>query len=95
MTALGAPVSTAEVITTSIMGAGSARRRSSVRWGVARKIIAAVCGARNAAARRTHRSDHTALFWHNLWQCCTGRPEIPANTGNIGRTCVVAELICI
>ena len=41
MTALGAPVSTTQVITTSIMGAGSARRRSSVRWGVARKIIAA------------------------------------------------------
>ena len=41
MTAMGAPVSTTQVITTSIMGAGSARRRSSVRWGVARKIIAA------------------------------------------------------
>ena len=41
MTAIGAPVSTTQVITTSIMGAGSARRRSSVRWGVARKIIAA------------------------------------------------------
>ena len=41
MTALGAPVSTTQVITTSIMGAGSARRRTSVRWGVARKIIAA------------------------------------------------------
>ena len=38
---MGAPVSTTQVITTSIMGAGSARRRSSVRWGVARKIIAA------------------------------------------------------
>ena len=41
MTAFGAPVSTTQVITTSIMGAGSARRRSSVRWGIARKIIAA------------------------------------------------------
>ena len=41
MTAIGAPVSTTQVITTSIMGAGSARRRSSVRWGVARKIIGA------------------------------------------------------
>ncbi|SEH42193.1 MULTISPECIES: inorganic phosphate transporter [Atopobiaceae] len=41
MTALGAPVSTTQVVTTSIMGAGSARRRSSVRWGAARKIIAA------------------------------------------------------
>ena len=39
MTALGAPVSTTQVITTSIMGAGSARRRSSVRWGCARKIL--------------------------------------------------------
>lgn len=41
MTALGAPVSTTQVITTSIMGAGSARRVSSVRWGVARKIVSA------------------------------------------------------
>ena len=41
MTALGAPVSTTQVVTTSIMGAGSARRFSSVRWGVARKIIGA------------------------------------------------------
>lgn len=41
MTFLGAPVSTTQVITTSIMGAGSARRRSSVRWGVARRIIGA------------------------------------------------------
>jgi len=41
MTALGAPVSTTQVVTTSIMGAGSARRFTSVRWGVARKIISA------------------------------------------------------
>ena len=41
MTALGAPESTTQVVTTSIMGAGSARRFSSVRWGVARKIIGA------------------------------------------------------
>ncbi|MBQ9057970.1 MAG: inorganic phosphate transporter [Atopobiaceae bacterium] len=41
MTALGAPVSTTQVITTSIMGAGSAKRIKGVRWGVARGILAA------------------------------------------------------
>ena len=41
MTALGAPVSTTQVVTTSIMGAGSARRFSSVRWGVARQMLMA------------------------------------------------------
>ena len=41
MTALGAPVSTTQVITTSIMGAGSARSIKKVRWGTARSIIGA------------------------------------------------------
>ena len=40
MTALGAPVSTTQVITCAIMGAGSAKNKSAVRWGVAGKIIA-------------------------------------------------------
>ena len=39
MTALGAPVSTTQVITTSIMGAGSAKRFSSVKWGRAGGIV--------------------------------------------------------
>ena len=39
MTALGAPVSTTQVVTTSIMGAGSAKRRAGVRWVTARKIV--------------------------------------------------------
>lgn len=39
MTALGAPVSTTQVVTTSIMGAGSAKRRAGVRWVMARKIV--------------------------------------------------------
>ena len=41
MTFLGAPVSTTQVITTSIMGAGTAKRRSVVRWGVAGNIFMA------------------------------------------------------
>ena len=35
----GIPVSTTHVITSSIMGMGSARRISAVRWGVARSIV--------------------------------------------------------
>ena len=41
MTFLGAPVSTTQVITTSIMGVGSARRKSAVKWGVAGNISTA------------------------------------------------------
>ena len=41
MTRFGAPVSTTQIITTSIMGTGAARRASMVRWGVAEKIFAA------------------------------------------------------
>lgn len=41
MTFLGAPVSTTQVITTSIMGAGSAKRKTAVRWGVAGNIFTA------------------------------------------------------
>lgn len=41
MTALGAPVSTTQVITTSIMGAGSARSVKKVRWGTAKSIVGA------------------------------------------------------
>ena len=41
MTALGAPVSTTQVITTSIMGAGAARSVKKVRWGTAKSIVGA------------------------------------------------------
>ena len=41
MTFLGAPVSTTQVITTSIMGVGTAKRKSAVKWGVASNIFAA------------------------------------------------------
>lgn len=41
MTFLGAPVSTTQVITTSIMGAGTAKRASVVRWGIAGNIFTA------------------------------------------------------
>jgi PiT family inorganic phosphate transporter len=39
--ALGIPVSTTHTITGAIIGAGTARRASAVRWGVARSVIAA------------------------------------------------------
>jgi len=41
MTFFGAPVSTTQVITTSIMGAGSAKRATSVKWGIAQNIAVA------------------------------------------------------
>lgn len=41
MTFLGAPISTTQVITTSVMGAGSAKRFSAVKWGVAQNIVIA------------------------------------------------------
>ena len=41
MTFLGAPVSTTQVITTSIMGVGTAKRASSVKWGIAQNIVVA------------------------------------------------------
>ena len=37
--ALGGPVSTPQVVSTSIMGVGSAERMSGVRWGVAEQIV--------------------------------------------------------
>ena len=40
-TELGVPVSTTHTITGAIIGAGTARRASAVRWGVARSVIAA------------------------------------------------------
>jgi inorganic phosphate transporter, PiT family len=48
---LGIPLSTTHTISTSIMGVGSVKRLSAVRWGVVREIVAAwiltfpVCGA--------------------------------------------------
>lgn len=41
MTALGAPVSTTQVLTTSVMGAGSARGAKKVKWGMAGSIFTA------------------------------------------------------
>jgi PiT family inorganic phosphate transporter len=38
---LGIPVSTTHCISTSIMGVGSTRRLSAVRWGIARNMVAA------------------------------------------------------
>ncbi|WP_312091731.1 inorganic phosphate transporter [Aminipila sp.] len=41
MSAVGAPVSTTQVITTAIMGAGSVKRKSAVKWGIAESIVTA------------------------------------------------------
>lgn len=41
MSHFGAPVSTTQVITTSIMGAGSVKRFSAVKWGIAQSIVVA------------------------------------------------------
>ncbi|MCI9598043.1 MAG: inorganic phosphate transporter [Firmicutes bacterium] len=41
MSFLGAPISTTQVITTSVMGVGSAKRLSAVKWGIAQNIIIA------------------------------------------------------
>jgi PiT family inorganic phosphate transporter len=39
MSFLGAPVSTTQVITSSVMGVGSAKRISAVKWGTAKNIF--------------------------------------------------------
>lgn len=41
MSQIGAPISTTQVITTSVMGVGSANRLSAVKWGAAQSIITA------------------------------------------------------
>jgi PiT family inorganic phosphate transporter len=41
MSLLGAPISTTHVISTAIMGSGSSRRLSAVRWGLVRNIVIA------------------------------------------------------
>lgn len=39
MSLLGTPISTTHVISTAIMGSGSSRRLSAVRWGIVRTIV--------------------------------------------------------
>ena len=41
MAAMGIPVSTTHVISSSIMGVGATNKLSAVRWGIARKIVGA------------------------------------------------------
>jgi len=41
MSFFGAPVSTTQVITASVMGAGTAKRVSAVKWGIAKGIVIA------------------------------------------------------
>jgi PiT family inorganic phosphate transporter len=38
---MGIPVSTTHTITGSIIGAGSAKRASAIRWGVAQSVVMA------------------------------------------------------
>jgi PiT family inorganic phosphate transporter len=40
-TRLGIPVSTTHTITGAVIGAGTARRASAVRWGVAQSVVVA------------------------------------------------------
>jgi PiT family inorganic phosphate transporter len=40
MSFLGAPISTTHVITASVMGVGSAKRLTAVKWGIAKDIVA-------------------------------------------------------
>ena len=37
--AIGAPVSTTHIISSSIMGVGAARRKSAVNWSLARNLV--------------------------------------------------------
>jgi PiT family inorganic phosphate transporter len=39
MTHLGAPISTTHVITSAVMGVGTAKRASAVKWGIAQDIV--------------------------------------------------------
>ncbi|MDR0854543.1 MAG: inorganic phosphate transporter [Clostridiales Family XIII bacterium] len=39
MSHFGAPISTTQVLTTSVMGVGSAKRASAVKWGTAKTIV--------------------------------------------------------
>jgi PiT family inorganic phosphate transporter len=39
MAGLGIPVSTTQAISSAIMGVGSTRRPSVVRWGIVRRIV--------------------------------------------------------
>src|SRR5665648_951606 len=41
MSFFGAPVSTTQVITSAVMGAGTAKRASAVKWGIAKGIVVA------------------------------------------------------
>lgn len=41
MSFIGAPISTTQVITSSVMGVGSSKRLSAVKWGTAKSIVVA------------------------------------------------------
>ena len=60
-TKYGFPISTTHVVSGSVMGAGSTRRLSAVKWGVAGNIVfawiltlPAACGRRGAAVLPRH-----------------------------------------
>jgi inorganic phosphate transporter, PiT family len=61
-THFGFPISTTHVVTGSVMGAGSTRRLSAVRWGVAGNIVAAWLLTVPAAALVA-----AALYYPVLW----------------------------
>lgn len=61
-THLGAPISTTHVISSSIMGVGSSRRLSAVRWGIAGHIVIAWLLTIPAAAMLA-----MAAYWVMSW----------------------------
>jgi PiT family inorganic phosphate transporter len=61
-TALGVPVSTTHTITGAIVGVGSVRRASAVRWGVAGNIVWAWLFTIPAAALVA-----AAFYWVGVW----------------------------
>ncbi|OGS32224.1 MAG: hypothetical protein A3J82_05165 [Elusimicrobia bacterium RIFOXYA2_FULL_69_6] len=61
--ALGVPVSTTHTITGAIMGVGSLRRLSAVRWGVGGNIVAAWLFTIPASALISALTYELATLW--------------------------------
>jgi Phosphate transporter family len=76
---LGVPVSTTHTITGAIIGVGSARRLSAVRWGVAGDIVIAWIVTMPAAALVTALFYGVSLVWCVPCGFCGGMlPTEPA-----------------
>jgi PiT family inorganic phosphate transporter len=62
---LGGPVSTTHVVSTSILGVGSAERRSMVRWGIVRDILIAWIFTVPVTAAMAAVLYFLVTFWQN------------------------------